>query len=695
MIIRIQKQRINSYTLIKMLMVAFLLFIIAACSKNNEDANSTPANTETNKVEVTHGENRYDLEITIGNDAAIDQSSITASSSSKTVQNIGSDNYTFPFGLVSFTITNLNPEGDETVAVQMTFPISFISDTKFFIVTPTGFEEIENVIFSTNQVTLILTDNGVGDNDNIPGQLTVYGGIAFPYEFQPEVEIIHSNLLTFEAGPYGRLSGDVEQTVFDGKNSTPVSAIPENGYRFKNWTGDYTGTANPLTISHITEDMRVTANFELDTSIKYSVRFTAESNGNILGDQSQAVVSGNDCTSVTAIPADGYHFSGWSGDFTGTANPLIVTDISSDMQIVANFKLTRLVVEHRQIAAGGYHTVLLNPDGKLYAMGLNSDGQLGDNTRVDKKIPVAVGSDNDWVAVAAGSYHTLALKADGTLWAWGNNQSGALGDGTTLNSKIPIRIGNDTDWAVFAGGHLYSIALKKDGTLWTWGSNSYGELGDGTSVNRSKPGRVGTDTDWVAVSAGGFGSVIAMKVDGTLWGWGKNFSGELGVGSPGPIYIPTQVGTDTDWAMINTGDYHTIALKTDGSLWTWGGNNLGQLGNGSDIIQVDIPVQASTDTDWIDIIAGYYHNLLLKSDGSFWGFGYNEYGQLGDGTWVDKNVPVKLGTDSDFDAVSAGTYHTIAIKQNNTFWAWGSNEYGQLGIGTLDDQYIPTKIDLN
>jgi alpha-tubulin suppressor-like RCC1 family protein len=350
-----------------------------------------------------------------------------------------------------------------------------------------------------------------------------------------------------------------------------------------------------------------------------------------------------------------------------------------------------------RIAAGGYHSAALMPDGSVWTWGDNDNGQLGNGTTVSSGSPGKVPGLANAIAIAAGNMHTLAMKSDGSVWAWGDNGYGQLGIGTfTYIKSSPQPVPNITNAIAVAGGGSHSIALKSDRSVWAWGSNGYGQLGDGTTANRSLPVQVLGLTGVVAVAAGAV-HTLALKSDGTVWAWGTNANGELGDGTTTNRSSPVKVSGLASAISVSAGDGHSVAVRSDGTVWTWGKNIWGQLGDGTNANRSS-PVQVPGLTGVIAAVAGgkgngAAHTLAVKSDGSLWAWGYNRNGQLGDGTTVDRNLPVQVGGVNGLTAVAGGSLFSMALKSDGTVWAWGNNDYGQIGNGRILARSAPSLIN--
>ncbi|MDH4228644.1 MAG: RCC1 repeat-containing protein [Nitrospirota bacterium] len=348
---------------------------------------------------------------------------------------------------------------------------------------------------------------------------------------------------------------------------------------------------------------------------------------------------------------------------------------------------------------GALHSVGVKTDGTLWAWGDNFYGQLGDGTRGRRNPPVKIGTDR-WQSVAAGDFHTVAIRTDGTLWTWGDNVSGqlGLGAGANLAEAAPVQVGTASNWKSVAAGGAHTVAIQSDGTLWAWGNNVYGELGLGTSsfTPTPVPTQVGVASTWKAVAAGG-AHTVAIQSDGTLWAWGQNTFAQLGNGGVSDLLVPTQTVTGSTWQQVTAGTSFTAAIKSDGTLWAWGEGGLGQLGDGSLVSSTPttpLVQEATLSSNWKSVAAGDRHTVATRADGTLWVWGDNASGQLGlgAGALASEPTPVQVGAASNWSSAAAGLNHTVASRADGTLWGWGSNPYGQTGNGVNPDRNAPAQV---
>ena len=347
--------------------------------------------------------------------------------------------------------------------------------------------------------------------------------------------------------------------------------------------------------------------------------------------------------------------------------------------------------------------------GTLFAWGENGSGQLGNGNITYYSSPVQVGNLNNWKQISAGQTFSIAVKTDGTLWSWGNNQFGQLSQGNTTNYSSPVQVGALTTWKQVSAGFDAILgspgqvaAITTSGALWMWGSNLVGQLGINATGNGaryySSPVQVGTLTNWKQVSCEhNCAHVLSVKTDGTLWAWGANQYGQLGINTVGTKYYssPVQVGTLTNWKQVSNGQWTSFAIKTDGTLWSWGYNasngslGLGFSGNSS---YYSSPVQVGTLTNWKQVSSGLYYSSAIKTDGTLWAWGENVAGQFGNGNITSYSSPVQIGSLTNWKYVSSGYQHTLAIKTDGTLWTWGANQAGQLGYGNITFYSSPVQV---
>ena len=278
------------------------------------------------------------------------------------------------------------------------------------------------------------------------------------------------------------------------------------------------------------------------------------------------------------------------------------------------------------------------------------------------------------------------------LWVWGNNLYGQLGDNTTTTKCTPVTSSaGGANWKQVAGGDDHTAAIKTDGTLWTWGGNLYGQLGDNTVTQRITPVTTfAGGTNWKQVACGN-DHTAAIKTDGTLWTWGTNGSGRLGVNDTNTRCTPvTTFSGGTNWKQVSGGGFHTAAIKTDGTLWTWGFNDYGQLGDNTAVNRSTPVTTFAGGTNWKQVAGGVGFTAAIKTDGTLWTWGRNAYGQIGDNTEINRSTPVTtFAGGTNWKQVACSGYYTAAIKTDGTLWTWGRNNYGQLGTNDTNNRCTP------
>ena len=311
-----------------------------------------------------------------------------------------------------------------------------------------------------------------------------------------------------------------------------------------------------------------------------------------------------------------------------------------------------------------------------------------------------LGGDVSYVGTA---YTFDSLKIVNEMWAWGWNNAGPLGLNNRTYYSSPVQIPGTT-WINIsqnaARPAYHSLATKTDGTLWVWGANQNGELGlntrlawpNGVSSPTQIPGTTwpkNVNTYKLSASGGYFSSVI--KTDGTLWTWGGNGQGQLGQNNQTSYSSPTQV-PGTTWLSINGGHQSMSAVKTDGTLWSWGYGEQGQLGHNQNGpgASYSSPTQIP-GTTWSQNGQGIYAIYGIKTDGTLWAVGSNISGQLGQNQPISshRSSPVQI-PGTTWANVNASGNQVFATKTDGTLWAWGNNADGILGQNQAEAQLAKT-----
>jgi alpha-tubulin suppressor-like RCC1 family protein len=494
--------------------------------------------------------------------------------------------------------------------------------------------------------TARLIINGTGFQT---GATVIVGTTTASSTARVNTEQLRANVSALSAGSY----------AIYVQNPDGGTAIRVNGVTFSNtpvW-----GTAATLSNQAANSSFNVSISATSDSNITYS--------------------------NTTSLPAGTSLLS--NGYFYGTVTVGVETAFTFDVKATD--------AENQDNSRTFSLTVTVTPLYNLFAVGRNTDGQLGLNDILNRSSPTQVGS-STWNLVSIGQYASGGIRTDGTLWSWGRSSFGNLGLNDNIYRSSPVQVGAATNWSKLHVGHFSNIriAIKTDGTLWSWGRNHLGQLGLGNTVYKSSPTQVGTNTNWLKCDRG-YTVVHAIKTDNTLWAWGsESTGGSLGNNDRfGSFSSPVQIGSSTDWAEVTGNFYYVIGRKTGGSIFSWGYNNWGQLGL-NDIIHRSSPVQIGSNTNWVKIRGGSAH-IGLKTDGTLWSWGINNFGSLGlnvsaggDGA---RSSPTQIGSSTNWSQVFGTDGQTTHIvKTDGTLWSWGNNSRGQLGHGDTVYKSSPTQV---
>jgi alpha-tubulin suppressor-like RCC1 family protein len=363
------------------------------------------------------------------------------------------------------------------------------------------------------------------------------------------------------------------------------------------------------------------------------------------------------------------------------------------------------------IAPGFSHTCGVLSDNSLWCWGDNAFGELGDGTTTPQTTPEAIPTGNDWVALAAGTDFTCGAHMGGTTSCWGSNDGARLGLGVDASSNVPVSTGNKTWAQLSAGGSSACAIASNDESLWCWGQNGSGQVGVGSTAAQRSAVEVlpAASASWSSVAVG-TSHACAVRTDdagsgtGTLWCWGDNTYGQLGTSpSTTPTLSPQQIGSSVNWISVSAGAYHTCALAEGASfgqstLWCWGRNDSGQVGVGpagksSPMIQI---ITSNNTKTWTAVAAGDAHTCAIDASVSqnLWCWGDNTNGQLGigsSGSNNSKTAPTLVSTAiSAWNTIFLGTQVSCGVASSgNTLACWGLNQYGQLGQGTSTNATVP------
>jgi alpha-tubulin suppressor-like RCC1 family protein len=548
----------------------------------------------------------------------------------------------------TFTVTATNSAGTGSASAASN------SITTFTIPVNT----VAPVVSGTATVGQVLTTTN--------GTWTGTATITFTYQWQRN----NVNIGSATASTYTLVSADI---------GNPIRCVVTGTNSYGNSSANSNATAN---ISAIAPDAPTIGTATVTGSTTATVSFTAPASD-----------GGATITTYTATSSP--------GGITGTLNQagsgtITVSGLSASTSYT--FTVTATNSAGTSAASAASNSITTPLAGNIWTWGNNTNNWLSVGLGGNQSNPVQLVSNaNDWAAISAGGRQSTGIKTDGTYWAWGGNSYGQLGDDTNISKTSPVQtVAGGTNWSIPAAGSNASGGIKTDGTLWTWGKNFFGVLGNDSQVAQvSSPVQtVAGGTNWSYLSIPNQ-TAVALKTDGTLWSWGRATSGALGDLSSITKSSPVQtVAGGTNWRQATIGGFFfTLAIKTDGTLWGWGNNANGTLGNNS-TGDVSSPIQTvASGTNWQQVSAGYKSVAAIKTDGTLWTWGQNNYGQLGDNSVIQRNSPVQtVSGGTVWSVVSAGnTGMTASIKTDGTLWTWGRNNSGQLGDGTIAQRNSPVQ----
>lgn len=359
------------------------------------------------------------------------------------------------------------------------------------------------------------------------------------------------------------------------------------------------------------------------------------------------------------------------------------------------------------VDTGDNHSCAVS-SGMVKCWGLNSSGQLGDNSAISSLTPVVVSGITDAVQVSAGSRHTCARLSNGTVWCWGDNVDGQLGNGSTTDSRVPVQVSGLSNATDISAGGGHTCAVRADGSSWCWGRNTEGQLGNSSNADSLVPAQVSTGlgvAPAASISAGGL-HTCALLQDSTVSCWGSNLLNQLGNSGVTAVSrnIPVPVLSLTSAASISAGTAHTCAeVASPQGVRCWGSNSSGQLARTWQVSGLPpftpitsspeaLPVQGVSTPS--EVAAGSSHSCTILTDNSVLCWGENADGQLGNGNFfgfvppdgvfpaTSTIVPVAVSGLSSASQVAGGQFHSCARLFTGQVMCWGRNTSGQLGDGT-------------
>ena len=579
----------------------------------------------------------------------------------------------------------------------------------------TGNRLLTNRIFNNGALGIDLNSNGVtandaGDADGGANNLQNYPALTSATQSaagQPLVlngTLSSTNGRTFTVDVFANVAAD--PTGFGEGQTYLGSFVTGNGAfnRSLNVTGNLAGQFITLTATDNTTGD--TSEFSRAVIVTRPAAITVAVNPNTV-----TLNTGATQTFTSTVTGSTNQNVTWSVDGGAAGGTITAAGLYTAPATPGTYTVRATSVADNTKSGTATVTVTASGGQPLIGWGYNQFGSVGDGSNTNRTSPVAVNVIGNARLIAVGGSHNLAV-AGNVLYAWGDNDDGQLGDGTRTSRNEPVAIalpsGIRADaLRAIACGWYHSLALTNDGRVLAWGFNKDGQCGvtpDGPRFITAP--RIVAGLSNIKQIAGGTLHSLALDNSGKVWAFGNNFYGQLGNGSIENVNAtPTIVRNLPIVQAIGAGGGHSVVLLNDGTARAWGWNFYGQLGDGLSGYQSNgeerrsaVPVLVKNIASGAQLSVGYAHNLLLKSDGSLLSWGNNFYGQLGRTTATANDGSARLVTDASgasFDnvqSVSAGSGHNLVIRSDSTIWSWGYNEFGNLGLGHTNNQIAPQKV---
>lgn len=404
--------------------------------------------------------------------------------------------------------------------------------------------------------------------------------------------------------------------------------------------------------------------------------------------------------SASGLPP-GLSLDASTGEITGNATASGVFDVSltatDQLGRPANASLPlRVGAESQRYAAGLFHTCAVTTTGAVRCWGNNSAGEIGDGTKTNRNTPTAVvGLDSGVIAVTAGYEFNCALRTDGSVACWGAGGFGQLGNGDGLDHTTPTSLDGLGPMISITAGSQHACSVSDAGAVYCWGWNHAGELGNGTTDSATSPVGVTGIPDPVTEVKADYANTCAVTSAHSLYCWGANDVGQLGGGTTGspettPVAVPALAGIASH---VVVGGNFGCASTTVGAVLCWGNNDYGQLGDQTTTGHSTPAAVTDVTSGVVGIAGSTYDACALDDGGSVRCWGWNDHGQLGDGTQTNSPTPVAVnGLASNQSAVAVGRAHTCAVDTSHVMRCWGANFNGQLGDATWNRQLAPVEI---